>query len=781
MTAVRSIAARSFPLRRSDPGTEDASTATVTPGFRLGVGALVTVLLGLELWARQNNYGLRVVSDTPTYVALLYRLAVHPLHAVNPYFATGSSSHGTPDLQLVALIWRALHGTTTVDPVAAYRLLALAGLAGTLLALHAVFVWVRTQAGSRAAWISVPVLLALLGPAHVIWAGDLSLNGFLYAGYYAQTIALAFALYTLSVLDRPLDKRTAYRLPFACVLVALTLLVHPFTGVVLIALVTVRSCHLGLTHRREWWLGPIALAAGFALASAWPVYPIAAAVAASGLPAGMLLLVALAAPWAAHRLAEQLPLPRLDRLPEFPARVTTWLAWAGFIGVAVLAEWQFLLLYDGGANRLGVYWDVALGRWSFLFAGGVVGIAGLYVLARRGRMLPAAWFVGAYVLGVAGAFGASIPLWYRILLFAQVPLALGVALVAAETRHRAIRQAIALSVALSLVVKLVTLLATSPSDTYFGNNWLQDGYTLADTIPPGPGTVASDPFTSYFVPAATGRSVLTLTPAHLGTTDEIHTAERGYLMLHRLYDGADWWRAALQLYRGGVRYVVVDHSLSLSPATLEQFVAQPPNVNPDGGAERRLLGGYFYRLNRIASLVANSRQYAVYRLDGRRIELGTSTDPWTRDGRSLMRALPAGHSPLASDPLTGYHLNAATGRPVVTLTPTRLRTPGQTRAAERGYLLMHQLYDGGGWWQAAQELYRAGVRYLVVDHSHSLSSATLEQFVRRPPSVDPRGGNERRLLGGYFYRLNRIARLVSESPSYNVYRLSGRRLGVISP
>jgi hypothetical protein len=44
------------------------------------------------------------------------------------------------------------------------------------------------------------VLLVLFGPAHVIWASDLSFNGFLYAGFYPQNVAIALALGALLAL-----------------------------------------------------------------------------------------------------------------------------------------------------------------------------------------------------------------------------------------------------------------------------------------------------------------------------------------------------------------------------------------------------------------------------------------------------------------------------------------------------------------------------------------------------------------------------------------------------
>ena len=60
-----------------------------------------------------------------------------------------------------------------------------------------------------------------------------------------------------------------------------------------------------------------------------------------------------------------------------------------------------------------------------------VGISGLARLARRGHVVPAAWFAGCLGLGLLGAVGLPIPVWYRFLLLCQIPLAIGVAAVLA--------------------------------------------------------------------------------------------------------------------------------------------------------------------------------------------------------------------------------------------------------------------------------------------------------------------------------------------------------------
>src|SRR5262249_9374979 len=161
-----------------------------------------------------------------------------------------------------------------------YRLLASVGLLITVVLLHACFVWVRHEAGSRAAWISLPILLVLFGPAHVIWAGDLTFHGLLYSSFYPQTLGLALLLYCLVLADGELRLR---RLAGAAAVAAATMTVHPFTGVLLALLLTISGTARALKERPGWQLPSIALVVGYALARLWPSYSLDRAMAVAGL------------------------------------------------------------------------------------------------------------------------------------------------------------------------------------------------------------------------------------------------------------------------------------------------------------------------------------------------------------------------------------------------------------------------------------------------------------------------------------------------------------------
>jgi hypothetical protein len=162
-------------------------------------------------------------------------------------------------------------------------------------ALWCVWLYVRRLAGSTAAWISIPVLLGIFGPPHVVWASDLSLHAALYAGFFPQNVAIGTTLLTLLALER----RSVASLVFACTLASLTMLIHPFTGVLLCVLATVESCRLAARRDRAAARAPIALAAGFAMGTLWPAYSLDRAFAETGLRGFVFIGLCVAAPLAA--------------------------------------------------------------------------------------------------------------------------------------------------------------------------------------------------------------------------------------------------------------------------------------------------------------------------------------------------------------------------------------------------------------------------------------------------------------------------------------------------
>jgi hypothetical protein len=302
------------------------------------------------------------------------------------------------------------------------------------------------------------------------------------------------------------------------------------------------------------------------------------------------------------------------------------LALCGVATVFLVAFWQQWLatrpITDPlrPSNHLAIYWDDRLIRWPLLFGAGLVGVAGLLRLSRSTSRLPLFWFGFCFAVGLAGAAGVSIPLWNRLLLFCQLPLAAGTALVLVKARLP-LRSIVITGFLASAAVRLFFLFYSPPTVTYYPEAWLPAGYSLGQEITPGGnGVVAGDPYASYYVPAATGHPTLLISKSHVGSAPELAAATQGYALLHHLYVGSGWKPASRELWRRGVRYVVVDHRVTLRDPTLEQFSNdQDPLWRTQ--AERSQLGRYFARLNLLGHLVADTPEYAIFELDAARVRL----------------------------------------------------------------------------------------------------------------------------------------------------------------
>jgi hypothetical protein len=611
---------------------EAQSTRTVLPAaealVRYGVVALLAGLLGLMMWARAVDYALRVTSDTPTFLALVSDMAQRPFAEQSPFLAASvATQHATPYIQALAFLWRFLDGSHS--PVALGSFLALIGLPVFMFTLWCVWLYVRRLAGSTAAWISIPVLLGIFGPPHVIWASDLSLHAALYAGFFPQNVAIGTTLLALLALER----RSVASLVLALVLASLTMLIHPFTGVLLCVLATADGCRLAARRDRAAPRAPIALAGGFALGTLWPAYSLDQAFAETGLRGFVFIGLCIAAPCAALGLGEIGRLRnRTGAVSRLLVRLETTdaayrLALVGAAGTAAIAIWELALASSppDESARLAIYWIDDRWRWPLLLVAGTVGLSGLARLARRGHVVPAVWFAGCFALGTLGALGLPLPVWYRFLLLCQIPLALGVATVVAEARRPRTTAIVAATFALALSVKVGTLLAAPPTVSYLGQP-LQPAWSLGDHVPDGPGLVATDPATSYFVPATTGHRVLTVDKGHVSSRSELAHSEEGYRLLRRYYAGGqDWWQAAQEMWRRGVRYVIVAKETTLEPKGLDDFIWQNARVRTP--AQERALSNYFYENNRVGTLVYDSPDYVVYRLEREKLFARNEASP----------------------------------------------------------------------------------------------------------------------------------------------------------
>ena len=591
----------------------------------LGIFAVSEVLL-FEWIAARTRYGLRVVSDTPTYVALLRTMAQHPFAPPASVLASPGRfnvAHATPDLQLEALVWRVLANFgviphNMVDLLAAYNLLAVKGAIVTVVLFHALFLWIRRLAGRRVAWIGISILPLMWGPALIICPGDLSLHGFLYSSYLSEMLGTALLLYALLALQNSFNYRYTV---VASIAVGATMVTHPFTGLRLAVLASALACY-SAARGKEWRMAPIALAAGFALASLWPMYNLSSAMWIGGFSGRELMAVLVTAPILA-RLGRR-AIPRI-RVPVIEGEKLAWLlALFGLVLVVGVAAREIDLFphHDPNyplvlTNRTSLYWVTTIGRWPFLLGAAMVGVAGLIRLARRGAQLPVMWFAGCYAIGLIGALGIlPIPLWHRFLLFTQIPLALGVAIVIVESRPRLRRFVVATMIA-STLFAMGTLVSVGPRITYFGSG-LQSAYELDRLVPPASDTIiASDPQTEYYL-LVTGNRIFTITQWHVDTQAEGEIAAHNYTLLHRLYAAENWRHAAQRMYNRGVRYIVINTTISLNRATLTEFSSPSPPL-PRTAADRLRLSNYSNRVSEISTHVGNWQEFGIYRLDPARL------------------------------------------------------------------------------------------------------------------------------------------------------------------
>jgi hypothetical protein len=222
------------------------------------------------------------------------------------------------------------------------------------------------------------------------------------------------------------------------------------------------------------------------------------------------------------------------------------------------------------------------------------------------------------------ATGYQLPLYYRVILMCQVPLAVAVG--AFLTEHRSGRAAaiVLATLAGALAFKAVTLVKVPDNLSYFGAR-LSTLWQFGRVIPPHSGTVASDPNTSYFIPVATNNRVLTVGMGHADSGTEPRQARTGYVLIHKLYAGSQTQAAAAlrRMWRLGVRWVVVEAYTTLAPPTQQALFSGPYNALISG-PDITVLARYEARLLAAGRQTFQNGEYTVFRLNHRRLLGATS-------------------------------------------------------------------------------------------------------------------------------------------------------------
>jgi hypothetical protein len=91
------------------------------------------------------------------------------------------------------------------------------------------------------------------------------------------------------------------------------------------------------------------------------------------------------------------------------------------------------------------------------------------------------------------------------------------------------------------------------------------------------------------------------------------------VLIHRVYVGDRWRAAARQMWKLGVRYVVVNRGFRIQAPTVDAFSSfDTPYIVRDW-AQLAEVDAYMHRLSLIARPVGRRVEYFVYRLDRRRL------------------------------------------------------------------------------------------------------------------------------------------------------------------
>ncbi|MGA2013311.1 MAG: hypothetical protein ABSH51_22620 [Solirubrobacteraceae bacterium] len=613
--------------------------------------ASLAVLVVMQVMAVSNLYSMRVISDTPTFIALIRDLARAPMQPASVFFQTldTDSIHASPYVQALALIWRWMAPAGHLgDPVAIGRFLAIVAIPVSLFTLAMLWCFTRSVAGRTAAFAAIPAVLALFGPAHIIFSSDLTLGGLLATGYYPATLATGLTLIVLMLLRR--RGRVAGAL--TVLMLALTLTTDLFSGTVLLLYVIAYSCLAARHDRSQARRIPALILGAFLLAALWPEFHIFAAYEGAGIPIPALIVAAVLAPRLWCLLVPRLTaaarsIPRLARVStrRVGAAGELRVALFGLWAVSVLTLWTVYLIGHWPDDpalrsyRLGLYWNDQVYRWLLLLAPGAVGAIGLQRLIRRGAGELALGAAAMYAVGVLGSavfltVHVQLPLYYRFILACQLPVAVGMgAFLAHHTSRRAATLAW-LTLLIAFTFKVVTLVAVTPTENYFGTP-LQSAWSLGQVIGPDTGRVASDPSTSYYIPAAADDPVVTLS-GHADSGAENARANIGYGLMHELYAGDAWHSAdaLLHLWLLRVRWVVVEKWTSLRPANRQLFFFGPYSALITR-ADMPLMTRYYSRLALAGTLVYDDDEYSVFKLDAARLK--RAIDAPASIGRSIAR------------------------------------------------------------------------------------------------------------------------------------------------
>ena len=591
--------------------------------LRYSVLTLLAGLLCLRVWAGALDYPLRVTSDTPTFIALVTGMAKRPFAEQSPFLAQQiATQHATPYIQAIAFLWSFLDGDTRA-PIEVGRLLALVGIPVFGLLLWSVFLYVRRLAGSRAAWLCLPVLLGLFGPP--------TSSGRLIRRCMARSTQATSRRTSRSRFSSLPCLRWTAQLSVARARV-------PRRGdddarTPVFGRAALRPRHdPGLLPRvqERARLLPGTARPGSRLRAGHDLACVLARSRVRGErgSAGLLRRSLRQRPSSFEDSHRSRSSPHRQRARSRTAHdgqrcVQARRRRRDRDGGRGPGNWR-----SSGFRRESRHVSRSTG-WTTAGAGRSCSSRERRPprarLARPSRAhRPRGCSRGLSGTRAAGAAGLPVPVWYRFLLLCQIPLAIGVATVLAQAGRT--RMTLAIVVAtflLAISVKVVTLLESPGARvSSFGSPPASRSGRLESAFPPG--TRASSPRTparpTSFRPRR-AYTFVTIGKGHVSSGREFAVAEDRYRLLRRYYAGGrNWWRAGQEMWRRGVRYVIVEkHTNARAPESARRFRLADRVATDSRAQERSGSSNYFYENNRVGTLVHDSPDYAVYRLDPRKL------------------------------------------------------------------------------------------------------------------------------------------------------------------
>jgi hypothetical protein len=249
---------------------EAATTASVAAPARDRV-RLFAIALGALAWCTLYAWRGYFSSDFWEHAAVVRELSVRPFSPEHPLLSVDAThAYFSPYLLAVALAARA----TGISAISALATAGLVNIVLLILALRRFLVRLLPQ-GEAAAPYALLFIFFLWGKDAWMWSGFLHIGMLGYDASYPSTFAAAAMFLSLSLLLDALDRGRSLAFIGIALLLALCILTHPPTAVVLLA--GLAALFLARVNNRFLINGVLlagAVVVGVVGALAWPYFPV---------------------------------------------------------------------------------------------------------------------------------------------------------------------------------------------------------------------------------------------------------------------------------------------------------------------------------------------------------------------------------------------------------------------------------------------------------------------------------------------------------------------------